>query len=106
MANIIDIAKKTGLSPSTVSRALSKPEKVAAGTRQRVLAAIDEAGYETNIFARNLRQGGSRTIGLVVSDILNPFHAMIVKSIQDEVYREGFTLMVGSSDEDPRREKR
>lgn len=57
MANIIDIAKKTGLSPSTVSRALSKPEKVAAGTRQRVLAAIDEAGYETNIFARNLRQG-------------------------------------------------
>ncbi len=105
MANIIDIAKKTGLSPSTVSRALSKPEKVAAGTRQRVLAAIDEAGYETNIFARNLRQGGSRTIGLVVSDILNPFHAMIVKSIQDEVYREGFTLMVGSSDEDPRREE-
>lgn len=105
MANIIDIAKKTGLSPSTVSRALSRPEKVAESTRQRVMAAIKELGYETNIFARNLRQGGSRTIGLVVSDILNPFHAAIVKSIQDVVYREGFTLMVGSSDEDAAKEE-
>ncbi|XXD09996.1 LacI family DNA-binding transcriptional regulator [Klebsiella sp. R445] len=105
MANIIDIAKKTGLSPSTVSRALSKPEKVAESTRQRIMTAIKDLGYETNIFARNLRQGGSRTIGLVVSDILNPFHAVIVKSIQDVVYREGFTLMVGSSDEDAAKEE-
>lgn len=105
MANIIDIAKRTGLSPSTVSRALSKPEKVAESTRQRIMMAIKELGYETNIFARNLRQGGSRTIGLVVSDILNPFHATIVKSIQDFIYREAFTLMVGSSDEDTVKEE-
>lgn len=104
MANIIDIAKKTGLSPSTVSRALSKPEKVAAGTREKIMQAIDELGYETNIFARNLRQGGSRTIGLIVSDILNPFHATVVKAIQDEIYREGFTLIVGSSEEDAAKE--
>lgn len=69
------------------------------------MSAIDELGYETNIFARNLRQGGSRIIGLIVSDILNPFHATIVKSIQDEVYRQGFTLMVGSSDENSKRER-
>lgn len=55
MANIIDIAKKTGLSPSTVSRTLTRPEKVAAATRERVMKAIDELGYEANIFARNLR---------------------------------------------------
>lgn len=104
MTSIVDIAHKTGLSPSTVSRALSKPEKVAESTRRKIMTAIDELGYEANIFARNLRQGGSRTIGLIVSDILNPFHATIVKSIQDEVYREGFTLMVGSSEEDVDRE--
>ena len=104
MANIIDIAKKTGLSASTVSRALSKPEKVATLTREKIMAAIEELGYETNIFARNLRQGGSRTIGLIVSDILNPFHATIVKAIQDEIYREAFTLMVGSSEEDAAKE--
>lgn len=104
MANIIDIAKKTGLSASTVSRALSKPEKVAPLTRKKIMTAIEELGYETNIFARNLRQGGSRTIGLIVSDILNPFHATIVKAIQDEIYREQFTLMVGSSEEDATKE--
>lgn len=104
MANIIDIAKKTGLSPSTVSRALSKPEKVATATRKKIMQAIDELGYETNIFARNLRQGGSRTLGLIVSDILNPFHATLVKAIQDEIYREGFTLIVGSSEEDATKE--
>jgi len=104
MANIIDIAKKTGLSASTVSRALSKPEKVATLTREKIMTAIEELGYETNIFARNLRQGGSRTIGLIVSDILNPFHATIVKAIQDEIYREAFTLMVGSSEEDAAKE--
>lgn len=62
MANIIDIAKKTGLSASTVSRTLTRPEKVAAATRERVMKAIDELGYEANIFARNLRQGGRKLL--------------------------------------------
>ncbi|MGE4800353.1 LacI family DNA-binding transcriptional regulator [Yersinia hibernica] len=105
MANIIDIAKKTGLSASTVSRTLTRPEKVAAATRERVMKAIDELGYEANIFARNLRQGGSQVIGLVVSDILNTFHATIVKAVQDVAYKAGYTLIVGSTDEDSLREE-
>ncbi len=105
MANIIDIAKKTGLSASTVSRTLSRPEKVAPATRERVQKAIDELGYETNIFARNLRQGASQIIGLVVSDILNAYHATVVKAVQDVAYKAGYTLIVGSTDEDSAREE-
>ncbi|AIN17869.1 bacterial regulatory s, lacI family protein [Yersinia rochesterensis] len=76
IANTIDLAKKFALSASTVSRTLTRPEKVAAATGERVMKAIDELGYEANIFARNLRQGESQVIDLVVSDILNTRHLL------------------------------
>ena len=67
--SLIDIARKLNVAPSTVSRAISAPDKVAAKTRQKILNYIKETGYHPNISARNLRKQQSKTIGIVVNDL-------------------------------------
>lgn len=105
MANIVEIAKKTNLSISTISRALNNPDKVANKTKLRIEQAIkDLGGYDANIFARNLRKGEFKIIGLIVADILNDFHATLVKAVQDVAYQHDFTAIVCCSDEDTQKE--
>lgn len=105
MAQIRDVAAKAGVSPSTVSRALTHPDMVAAGTRARVEATAREMGYQPNLLARNLRRGGSQTIGLIVTDILNAFHATVAKGVQDAAFRHGFNVFLCNTDEDPAKER-
>lgn len=101
-----DIAERAKVSPSTVSRALSRPDQVARATRERILAIVEELDYQPNVLARGLRQRQSSIVGLVVADILNDFHAMVAKGVQDAAYRRGYTVMFGNTDEDPNREER
>ena len=69
MVNIKEVAAKAGVSPSTVSRALSGKVAVNSETRRRVLAAVRELDYRPNVLAQSLKEGRSKTIGLVIANI-------------------------------------
>lgn len=80
---INDIAREAGVSKATVSRVLNTPEKVAERTRQRVLKVIEERNYHPNPLARALNIQRTGIIGVIVSDITNPFYAVMVRSIEE-----------------------
>lgn len=106
MASIQDVASLARVSTATASRALSRPDMVASSTRERVLSAARQLGYQPNVLARSLRQRETRTIGLIVADILNPFHALLAKGVQDSADQHGYTVFLFNSDEDPHKERR
>ena len=105
---LVDIAKKTGYSVSTVSRALhgeSSDYKISQKTKEEIQSVADNLGYKTNKLARSLKLQKSHEIGVVVPDILNPFFATLTKSISKEIRNIGYTLMLYDSDEDTNLEK-
>src|SRR6266702_2790568 len=79
---IRDVARLAGVSPSTVSRALSMPAMVNAATRARVATAVEQLGYQPNRAARGLITGRTGNIGLVVPDLANPFFPAVLKGAQ------------------------
>jgi LacI family transcriptional regulator len=81
-AGIKDVAARAGVSVGTVSNVLNRPGAVAEGTRTRVLAAISELGYVRNEAARALRAGRSKTLGLVMTDLGNPFMAVLAHGVE------------------------
>jgi LacI family transcriptional regulator len=99
MASVRDVAKRAGVSISTVSIALNNSARVSAETHRRVMEAVEAIGYSPNSVARSLRLGRTNLIGLVVSEITNPFFAALAKIIQSEALRAGFNLIVCNSDE-------
>jgi DNA-binding LacI/PurR family transcriptional regulator len=98
---IKDVARAAGVSPATVCRALSTPDRVRAETRDRVRRAVDDLGYTPNRAARGLITGRTGNIGLVVPDLANPFFAGVVKGIQARARDAGYSVFVADSDEDP-----
>lgn len=105
MSNLEEVARIAGVSASTVSRALSRPDMVAKATRERVLKAVTQANFHPNEMARSLRSQDTRSIGLVVTD-LNPFHAALVKGVQDAAEGYDLNVILFTSDESERRERR
>lgn len=106
MSSLEDVARQARVSPATASRALTRPDMVARSTRERVLEAAQALGYQPNVLARSLRQGGSRSIGLIITDILNPFHATLAKGVQDAADRHDHTVYFFNTDEEPDKERR
>ncbi|MEF2280116.1 substrate-binding domain-containing protein [Deinococcus sp. YIM 134068] len=106
MVGLEEVAKLARVSPATASRALTRPELVAEATRARVARAAEALGYRPNVLARSLRQRGSRTLGLVVTDILNPFHATLAKGVQDVADAQGYTVLMFNTDEESDKERR
>jgi LacI family transcriptional regulator, repressor for deo operon, udp, cdd, tsx, nupC, and nupG len=106
MSSLQDVANLAQVSLATASRALSRPDTVAALTRARVEGAAQKLGYQPNVLARSLRQRETRTIGLIVADLLNPFHALLAKSVQDTAERHGYVAFLLNSDEQPEKEAR
>lgn len=105
---IKDIAKKTGLSTTTVSRVLNgKSEKyrIAKKSQHIIEAAAAELNYVANYFAANLKSGKSNTIGLIVPSLSNPFFASIASNINAEVRKYGYTTIIADSDENVEIEK-
>jgi LacI family transcriptional regulator len=99
---LADIAKKSGLSVSTVSRVLNKKSKkyrISQEVEQHVMKAAQELNYRPNQLARSLRLKTTQTIGLVAPDISNPFFAQIIKTIQTELHKLHYSLVVCDSDE-------
>lgn len=98
---LADVAAAAGLSGSTVSRALSAPEKVNAATRERVERIAREMGYVPNPSARSLTAGRTDLIGLIVPDIANPFFPPIIKAVQARGDHHGRTVLIADVDERP-----
>ena len=105
MATIKEVAKLAGVSPSTVSRALSNRIFVEEETRQRVLRAVEELGYKPNILARGLKQGRTYTLALLVPDINSLFYPQIMKSLEREAAAQGYSVLLCNNDEDIERER-
>ncbi|MGG7464232.1 LacI family DNA-binding transcriptional regulator [Plantibacter sp. YIM 135347] len=102
--SVKDVAARAGVSVGTVSNVLNRPEKVSEDTVARVHAAIDELGFVRNDAARQLRAGRSRSIGLIVLDVANPFFTDVARGAEDRAADEGFSVLLGNSDENPSRE--
>jgi LacI family repressor for deo operon, udp, cdd, tsx, nupC, and nupG len=98
---IHDVAARCGVSISTVSRALSRPERVNAGTREQVLAAADELGYEPSARARSLLTGRSMSFVLLVPDITNPFFFGLIRGTQHQAAVAGYTQVLVDTEESP-----
>lgn len=96
---LADVAKAAGLSGSTVSRALSAPEKVNPRTRERVRKIAEEMGYVPNHTARSLTSGRTDILGLVMPDISNPFFPPIIKAVQARAQAKGRTILIADTDE-------
>jgi LacI family transcriptional regulator len=92
-----DIARRAGVSPSTVSRVLTGSKRVAEDKRSLVLAAIEEYGYRPNLVARGLVRGRSMTIGVLMQDITSPFFARMVAGIEQGLDQAEYRPMFAST---------
>ncbi|WP_265520417.1 LacI family DNA-binding transcriptional regulator [Oerskovia flava] len=101
MVTARDVARESGVSISTVSRALAEPDRVAAETRDRVLAAATRLGYRPNRAASGLRAGRTGALGLVVPDLENPYFASVTKGVQARARQTGHAVFVVDAGEDP-----
>lgn len=101
---IIDVAERAGVSKSTAARALAGSANITDETRERVLKAAAQAGYERNHLAVGMRSGRSGLLGLVIPDITNPFWADVARGAQDKAAESGSSLLVFSSDWDVEKE--
>jgi LacI family transcriptional regulator len=100
-----DVARVAGVSVSTVSRALAKPDEVAPHTRAKVLDTARGMGYRPNLAARGLVTGRTGIFGLIVPDLENPFFASVTKGVQSRARTAGYAVIIADSDEDPSQEE-
>ncbi|WP_214413703.1 LacI family DNA-binding transcriptional regulator [Sphaerisporangium fuscum] len=104
--SIKEVAAQAGVSPGTVSNVLNRPHKVAAETRSRVEQVIRELGFVRHGSASTLRAGHSRTIGLSVIDIGNPFFTDVAAGVEDMASELGYAVILGNSSGDRVKEER
>lgn len=102
-AGIKDVARAAGVSPATVSRVLGAGP-VSAELKKRVEKAVKQTGYRPNLSARRLRSQNTKTIGLVVADIRNPFFTAVSRVVEDMAYAQGMRVVLCNTDENPERE--
>jgi LacI family transcriptional regulator len=97
MATIRDVARIAGVSISTVSLSLNDPARVSPKTARRVEDAVRQVGYVANPIARSLKSGRSRLIGLVVSDVTNPFFGSLLREIERHATAQGYLVVVSDT---------
>jgi len=100
---IKDVASEAGVSIATVSHVINNTKYVTGDTRQKVLRAIEECNYYPNAHARTLASGRSNIIGLLVSDIANPFFPEIVKSFEGAAFESGYNVILVNTNYDAKR---
>lgn len=105
MVTIKDVAKRAGVSTSTVSRALSGKIPVDEATKEKVMKAVKELDYRPNVLAKGLKEGKTNTIGLVIPNIRNPIFPAVARGVEDEARKTGFTVVLCNTDEDLRVEQ-
>jgi LacI family transcriptional regulator len=103
---IRDVAEQAGVSLGTASNVLNRPHRVALATRERVLDAIEEIGFVRSTAAYQLRAGKSRSVGVVILDVSNPFFTEMARGIEDVCSESDLVIVLCSTDELPEREAR
>lgn len=101
---IYDLAQKLQLSPATISRALNGNALVKEKTRKKVLAAAHELGYRTNNFAKNIRTGKTKTIGIIVHELRSNFITSVLSGIENIASQNGYDIIIGHSGESKEKE--
>ena len=100
-----DVARVAGVSQATVSRVLNNSSRVSSQVRERVCKAIAALGYHPDEVARSLVSRRSRTIGLIVADITNPFYAETARVIATTAQMRGYSVFLCNTDNDPKLER-
>jgi len=101
--SIRDVAERAGVSIATVSRAVNRIPSVNPELAKRVWCAIEEVGYLPNTQARALVSGRSRMLGLIVSEFTNPFFPELVQEFENLAVEQGYEVLIGSTNYEPRR---
>ena len=96
-----DVARATGYTANTVSRALKNKPDISAETSKRIQDAARRMGYVRNAMACSLRSGHTRTLGVIVGGMSNPYYGRMTDSIQDAAAEEGYSLLIFCSRDDP-----
>ena len=105
-ATLYDVARRAGVSHITVSRYFRRPEKLADHTAERVRQAVKELRYVPNAAARSLVSGQTEMVALIVPDITNTFYTRLARGVQDEARKQGYTLVLGNTDESLEEQKK
>lgn len=103
MSSIKDVAREAGVSTATVSHVINKTRYVSDEVRARVERAIEQCRYYPNAHARSLASGNSRILGLVISDIANPFFPELVKAIETAAFERGYDVVLSNTNYDAER---
>ena len=104
--SITDIAKQAGVSIASVSYVLNgieKEKRVSAAIADKIRETAILLNYQPNHIAQNLKNGSTKTIGLIVADIANTYFGDMAKAVEEEAFKNGYTVILGSSDENPRK---
>jgi DNA-binding LacI/PurR family transcriptional regulator len=101
--NLEQVARHAKVSTATVSRVINNPQLVRSSTRARVMKAVDELKYHPNLHARSLAGGKSRSIGVIVSNIENPFFLDIYKAVESKALTAGYEVIMANTDYRPER---
>lgn len=104
MVTVREVARVARVSVSTVSHVINDTRRVEPETSDRVRAAIAELGYKPNRLARALRRASSESIGLIISDIENPFFSEVTRGVDSEARESGMSVIIANTDDDPERE--
>ncbi len=103
--NIRDIAKKAGVSVATVSRYINGSGYVSQETALKVQEEIDKTGYTSNIHAQAIFKKQSKTIGLMIPNILNPFFNEVITYVEDKVVKKGYSVLLCNTGDDIEKER-
>jgi LacI family transcriptional regulator len=95
-----DVAKRAGLSVSTVSHVINNTRTVSDESRSRVMSAMEELGYRPNALARSLRRQKTNTLGMIVPDSANPFFAEVARAIEDASFAQNYSVILCNSEGD------
>ncbi|WP_406217200.1 LacI family DNA-binding transcriptional regulator [Streptomyces decoyicus] len=106
MTTMTDVARRAGVSVATVSHVLNETRPVRPDTRAAVLGAIDELGYTHNTLARSLVTSRTRSIGLAVSAISNPYFTEILQGVEAGALEAGYSLLLTDPHDDPQHERK
>lgn len=104
MSSIKDIASRAGVSTTTVSHVLNKSRYVHPDTVTRVMQVVEELKYKPNMLARSLRRHTTNTIGLLVSDVENPFFSEVARAVEAAAYQRGYNMIFCNTDENLEKE--
>jgi len=106
MSTLVEVSKRAGVSTATVSNVITGAVNVSPGLQKRVLAAIEELDYHPNLVARSLKLKRTRLLGMVVSDITNPFFPLMVRGAEDVALENNYLLITFNTDDQVERERK